>query len=897
MNSKVNRPVDPKQRDRDVENKLRLYGIYSGFQNGRLPSNEQIDVALSSLTNHRKLRSPNDNLSAEGKVILEDFRTVVEEAKRLILIKNHDQIFQEFIWNTTQLGVKGGPQTSAPDAPISKETANRDAEQAQAGFRTLGQLIITNGEFRKLLSDAVILLRDIAGDAATKSSSRINPTEEQLRQMDSPAPDHQWHDAPNLSRENFKSQFRDQFTQNKPVSRGDVREAVGDAAQVADPHGSRDPRDAVARASSDQRSGTASGVDASSGIRAGAEGLHQRAEENVPEEQKQRVREYRERTSNYMQNKMPQERREHVIFRLKKMVVEIQSHQDYQQAIDTLLRLAETYTGHAKGIAKDSAGAVKGAHQDNHLQSAEKSLKVILERFANYTSTEDLIDSIDDIYRDADNDPELKDWFRAVNNYIRTCLKEEGYIMRHESNEQYDRLYDHGNFLLRNRYRGHTDRVANEFRFLGEQFAVDPDNQRFRQATQKLFNDLGNDESGKPVFKKHLVKDVTQIIVPELFESVRYIPFPRIEYSDPMIDAVVENLIIESDNLMPNVLEIGNDNYFRFGRKTVPSKHSHAAMVSASQIQCDIRDVSYYIRKKRGFPSITDTGLADIFLGGDGLSFKLQLATPSKLDRARFFKVGRVDVNVNTLKIKLKKSNHKVLFALFKPILMGVMKPAIASILEKQIRDAFGRLDRLAYAIYQEEQKIERDIKKNPDPEHVQNIYSRYYRAAQRELANRKQKAEAKAADKHANVAVTQHDSMFKNISLPGGTSAKAAEYKDLSKRGDGWGSDVFIIGSASPTSNLPKPQQITRKSPYAHRRTTRSRETAAAAGASRDSGYHADDCHDYGAGTSEKTGFGDKLAEGQSDSVGNRKIGEYTLNRPLDENHATGHSLTTSVV
>jgi len=221
----------------------------------------------------------------------------------------------------------------------------------------------SSSEFRKLLNDAVILLRDVAGDAATKSASRIGPSEDQLRQMDSPAPDHQWHDAPNLSRENFKNQVRDQLSQNKPVPRSEAREAIGNAAQTA-------------RSASDQQNGTASGIDASSGVRAGAAELRQRAEEDVPEEQKQRVREYRERASNYMQNKLPQERREHVIFRLKKMVVEIQSHQDYQQAIDTLLELAETYTGHTRGIARDSSGTVKGAHEDSHLQSAEKSLKV-----------------------------------------------------------------------------------------------------------------------------------------------------------------------------------------------------------------------------------------------------------------------------------------------------------------------------------------------------------------------------------------------------------------------------------------------------------------------------------------------------------------------------------------
>lgn len=221
----------------------------------------------------------------------------------------------------------------------------------------------SSSEFRKLLNDAVILLRDIAGDAATKSASHIGPSEEQLRQMDNPAPDHQWHNAPSLSRENFKNQVCDQFSQNKPVPRGEAREAVGSATQAA-------------RSASDQRSGTASGIDASSGVHAGAAELRQRADEDVPEEHKQRAREYRERASNYVQNKIPQERREHVIFRLKKMVVEIQSHKDYQQAIDTLLGLAETYTGHTRGIARDGTGTVKGAHEDSHLQSVEKSLKV-----------------------------------------------------------------------------------------------------------------------------------------------------------------------------------------------------------------------------------------------------------------------------------------------------------------------------------------------------------------------------------------------------------------------------------------------------------------------------------------------------------------------------------------
>lgn len=186
------------------------------------------------------------------------------------------------------------------------------------------------------------------------------------------------------------------------------------------------------------------------------------------------------------------------------------------------------------------------------------SLKLLIERFANGTSTNDLFDSINMIYRDADQDPELKSWFKHVDAYVRKCLQQQGYIMEDAATDEWNGLYDRGNFLLRDRYRNHTDRIVDEIKFLADQFDQDPLNKKFAESMQKLFNDLGNDENGKPTFKPHLIKDLTEVIIPAVFENIRYVPIPRIEYSDPAFDAVIENLVIESDNLMPNILEIAN---------------------------------------------------------------------------------------------------------------------------------------------------------------------------------------------------------------------------------------------------------------------------------------------------------------------------------------------------
>ena len=441
------------------------------------------------------------------------------------------------------------------------------------------------------------------------------------------------------------------------------------------------------------------------------------------------------------------------------------------------------------------------------------NFKTLIERFANCTSSDDLFDAVRVIYKDAERDPELRKWFRDLDSYVRKCLQQPGYVIEQASNDEGNRLYDQGRFLLRERYRDHTNRLLDEFKFIGQQFDEDPQNKVFGLAVQKLFLDLGNDENGKPTFKKHLVTDLTNVILPSFFESVRYVPIPRIEVSDPQIDAIVENLVIESDNLMPNSLEITSDNFFRWGRKTVTSANKNKVIVAVSGVQMDLRDVSYYVKRKQGFPSITDKGVMDIMMGGEGFSFKMGLETAEKKDKTHFFKVNTVKVDIKHLKLKVKQSNHKLLFGLVKPLLMTVIKPVVTKVIEKQIRDMVAKGDGVLYELHQEAERTLAAAK--DDPEHTPNFYARYSGAVQKRIAEGKQKKEemkAKTSNTQTNVAMTQQDSIFKDIKLPGGISSKATEYKELAAKGDKWESPVFALGSAKESTDTPKCPPVQRK-------------------------------------------------------------------------------------
>ena len=178
------------------------------------------------------------------------------------------------------------------------------------------------------MSDATTLLRDMAGDAAQNAATRLKPSQDQLSQIDKPAEDNTWHDVPDMSRENLKNQARQQYNNQKPFSRKDLDNAAGDATQAAHPSGSRDPADAADLTARDQQQGTDSGMDARSGAKAGAQNLRDQASANIPDETKDKARNVQGKTQNYLSDKMPKERREQTIWRLKKMVVEIQGHSD-----------------------------------------------------------------------------------------------------------------------------------------------------------------------------------------------------------------------------------------------------------------------------------------------------------------------------------------------------------------------------------------------------------------------------------------------------------------------------------------------------------------------------------------------------------------------------------------
>jgi len=160
-----------------------------------------------------------------------------------------------------------------------------------------------------VVGDATILLRDVVAETAQKAAAHIRPSEEQLAQVDQPADENVWHDMPDLSKGKAKAAVKSQLDKLKPAVSSIppfprfLRNILLTISQGRETTG-------------DDQQGAAADTDAAP------------KDEDVPAETKKRSRDLADRVKAFLSEKMPEERRDQTIWRLKKMLIEIQGRSD-----------------------------------------------------------------------------------------------------------------------------------------------------------------------------------------------------------------------------------------------------------------------------------------------------------------------------------------------------------------------------------------------------------------------------------------------------------------------------------------------------------------------------------------------------------------------------------------
>jgi hypothetical protein len=132
------------------------------------------------------------------------------------------------------------------------------------------------------------------------------------------------------------------------------------------------------------------------------------------------------------------------------------------------------YAKHGRNLADASKEHTTNVTKDKNLKRATRELRTLLERFANNSSLDIVLDAVDAIIDDARRDEALSAWFSTVDAYIRKVLLEPGYVIEPDCNNQANHLRENGRQFYDVKYKGHFDNLFNSIGTWFKAFGDDP---------------------------------------------------------------------------------------------------------------------------------------------------------------------------------------------------------------------------------------------------------------------------------------------------------------------------------------------------------------------------------------------------------------------------------------
>ncbi|KAF8492864.1 hypothetical protein F5888DRAFT_1728342 [Russula emetica] len=746
-------PVNKQEKAADVDRKLRFYGIIQAFRQGRYPSNDQIDSALRYVLEQSPVDQ--DQLSPEGRKLIQDCRDIIETARIIVREKNSDELFQNFLWNTSSVDLTNARKDPNEVLPVEKSKVQDDRHQAARHLRTLGDLIATNSEVRKILSDFSVIGRDILARTASHAAERVRPEQEALTKVDRPAPS-------------------DQFEEG--------------GSRQAGPNGS--PEGQVRPASQtvdDAQHSEVTEVKATSGLTTRLQNFKNGFSDLVPQEHKEEVRNQTEHGRKVLAEDYFPDRRDQFIYRIKKAILECQKHDDYQESIRWLLGIFEEYGKHGRHIAgagKEAGGQVAS---DDVLRNSTTQIRTLLERFANGKSMDIIINPINQLIDNAKNDEEFRQWFQSVDAYTRKLLLEPGYVLEPACNSEGHQVRDSGRRFYGEKYKAHFDRLFDSIGTWFSSMGEDALNKRFGDDWARLTRDLLFDSEGSLKFKPELWMDIRKVILPSIVDRVGHIPIPRIEYTDESLDLVVENLTLQGRNLFPNIVSIEVQNFMKFSPyNAIDDVSHHEFTMTFGQIQADMRDVAFYFRKKTGIPKLSDSGLADVLIGGQGLTATVHLVSADK-DKSSVFKVKSVRVKVDSLKFSIRDSKHDILYKTLRLLASNLIKKQIEKAVVDAITTGMEYVDGQLVAV----RDRVNEARTSPDSSRTDVLRAAFQGGREDEKSVSGSSVERKS---HFKVVAKRDSAILPQHGHSSGWAGKAQERADAAATGESWHSDAFTI-------------------------------------------------------------------------------------------------------
>ncbi|KAF9188298.1 hypothetical protein BGZ49_003959, partial [Haplosporangium sp. Z 27] len=195
---------------------------------------------------------------------------------------------------------------------------------------------------------------------------------------------------------------------------------------------------------------------------------------NIKERAQGKKTQLRENASDYVGQKMPKERRQEFIERLKVVMTQVQSDPQYQSAIDSIMNLMGNWRQRSQGPGQAATQEIKKATNDPNVEMAIVEFKTILERWAQGYSLDPIISLVQDLWRRAKEDPDMSQYMDNVSIYLTKAIRDPEYTRSEAVDRDTETIFNQGEALFKGKYREDTNALLNETQNFVDNLSSDP---------------------------------------------------------------------------------------------------------------------------------------------------------------------------------------------------------------------------------------------------------------------------------------------------------------------------------------------------------------------------------------------------------------------------------------
>ncbi|TPX66724.1 hypothetical protein SpCBS45565_g04267 [Spizellomyces sp. 'palustris'] len=697
----IPRADDEEDRRRQAAKPLRFFSAIEALREGKLPTNEQLLSLIDKILDSESIKKREHLLSEEGHIAWQDFEQLLQHVKEVIDTKNRDEVIQRFVWHVRLAAKTRAEQQGG--------VLGDEGKRAFDEMLTVARLIITDNEFRKLLFGFNTFFQEVTvgirGDRGLNNYEAEPGAQTTFQEMPGPSnptieKGGEYHPTgPEEGRAEYQGQepAAEQEEFHEPQETVEQQQGPSAAPPATTTYQAQAPKDTeVERRDSGYRTTATVSTRAEEPTRTSQiSGNEPYSYSAAPAPQAEAYKlssctppERGQGVIAVSQDQMASERRDEVASLLRKLILKAHENPVYRHAFEYVLSLVHKL---------ERAAADKPEEfPDANVYAAQRALKILIERFANNYPLDGVVASLTIFADRLKTDFELRNLLRDIRGFLRDSLEDYDFVVHEDYTYRAADLIRRSRELLLRKYARDTGRLASELEHFVNALKEDELTSGLADDVKHLIDDLVRDSQGNYTFKSNLLGDISTVIFPALMEQVQYIPIPRIEHEDENWHIIVEDLVLESESFLPALMEIEVKNHavipVRVKRWRTKSGLTTGFAVIMHQIQATVEDIPFYYRKKSGFPKIKDAGVADVAIGGDGIT----ISTRCSLDTdstERTLVAEDVRVYVDQLKVKLHDTRHDTLYTALSPLLNTLIRNRVIETLETQIRDWIEEVD------------------------------------------------------------------------------------------------------------------------------------------------------------------------------------------------------------